>query len=74
VREKELCPPPGSSSIIPDATTQEHDRTKHELGALPVDLKEFDVLFKARSERLRTKLNGMRAGTLMPSESGLKTP
>jgi hypothetical protein len=51
----------------PDATTQEHFRTKHELGNLPADLKEFDVFFKARSERLRTRLNGMLAGTATPS-------
>jgi hypothetical protein len=43
----------------PDPTAQLHYRTKHDLGELPSDLRDFEAFYAARRERLRARLTRM---------------
>ncbi|TIO04401.1 DUF262 domain-containing protein [Mesorhizobium sp.] len=54
------------SAHLPDAASQLHYRTMHELGELPADLQDFEFFYAARRDRLRIKLTEMLGG-LVPA-------
>ena len=62
--KKAALPTAWLSTHLPDATSQVHYRTKHELGDLPADLEGFEAFYAARRDRLRKKLVDLLGGSV----------
>lgn len=62
--KKAALPMAWLSTHLPDATSQIHYRTKHELGDLPADLEGFESFYAARRDRLREKLVDLLGGSV----------